>query len=97
MEFQSRAREFQAGVMHEVFGLPPGPDPLDHEAYSAWHDEHIAGPVRESQRAGQIAVARGHLQAARTYRELGDKQRARTSLRRAGTERSIAARMPRGA
>lgn len=65
-----------------------------HALYAAWHDEHVAGPVRAKQRADQLEAARGELRAARFHSQMGDRAAAARALRRAGTERSIAARMP---
>ncbi len=63
--------------------------------YSAWHDEHVSGPVRAKQRADQVEVVRGEIAKARFHSQMGDRPAAARALRRAANERSIASRMPR--
>lgn len=71
-----------------------GPGPAS-PYYKTWHDEHVSGPVRESQRAHQIAAVKDHLAKARFQSQIGDYAGAHRALRSAARERSIAARMPR--
>ena len=87
---RQRNADFETGFMARLnFPDPKSP------GYAAWHRQNVQGPVQEQQFQGQITAAKAHVDRARALREQGIPDRARASLARAATERSIAARMPR--
>lgn len=87
---RQRSAEFTEGSLAKL----NWPDPKS-PGYADWHKRNVHEPIQEQQYQGQVAAARAHVQEAKQWREQGVPDRAARALKRAATERQIAAKMPR--